>query len=134
MDWDSILSRIADVALRDKIRRQVEIQNETISNLESLSESQRKRIKQLETELQVLREQNSKNLSPVSSETETRFFESDSVYWSVDDSRGLKIFRAHCPQCQGLLTSIADFWECKACGFQDIGAIAKPTRIPDWAR
>lgn len=131
MDWDSILSRIADVALRDKIRRQIEIQNETISNLESLLESQSKRIKQLESELQVLKEQNSKYFSPVSSET--RLFESDNVYWSVDNSRGLKIFRPHCPQCQGLLTRIADFWECKTCGFQNIGTITKPTKIPEWA-
>jgi hypothetical protein len=131
VDLENILSRIADAALRDKIRRQIEIQNETISNLESLSEVQSKRIKQLETELQFLKEQKSRNLPPISSET--KLFESDGVYWSVDDSRGLKIFRAHCPQCQGPLNRIADFWECRACGFQDIGAIAKPTRIPDWA-
>ncbi len=32
LDWNKLLARIADVALRDMIRRQVEIQNETIKN------------------------------------------------------------------------------------------------------
>lgn len=52
---EEIKDRITDMALRDKIIRQIEIQNETIGNLESLVQSQKALILQLQQELEALK-------------------------------------------------------------------------------
>ena len=53
-----IKDRITDITLRDKIIRQIEIQNETINNLESCVRSQKELILQLKEELNTLKKSN----------------------------------------------------------------------------
>lgn len=129
MGIDQILNRIADVALRDQIKRQIEIQNETISNLESLLESQKRKIEQLQEDLKA--EKKRKKFQEIPQEL--RLFESDNVFWSIEEKNGVKIFKAHCPQCQNVMNRVADFWDCNSCGFKDIGARPKPSKTPEWA-
>jgi len=126
---DQILNRIADVALRDQIKRQLEIQNETISNLESLQESQKRKIEQLQEDLEAEKKRKKCQELP----QELRLFESDNVFWSIEEKNGVRVFKAYCPQCQDVMNRVADFWDCRSCGFEDIGARPKPSKIPDWA-
>jgi len=129
VDWNDILGRIADVALRDIIKRQIEIQNETISNLENLIASQKEKIVELEK-----RPPLGLGNDGTSLDSTLRLFESDGVLWAVTTSHGIKSFRAHCPQCHGPLTQVIDFWNCNKCGFKNFGARSKPFIIPDWAK
>jgi len=131
VNLDQILDRIADVTLRNQIKRQIEIQNETIQNLESLVESQSRKIKQLGSEIvDVKNEKQSKLDEHI---TKHHLFESDNIFWSISEKNGVSIYRAHCPQCQQPLKKTVDFWECKSCGFTDIGVTSKPSKIPEWA-
>ena len=52
-----IKDRVTDAVLRDKIVRQIEIQNETINNFESLHRSQKVLILQLQEELRALKQE-----------------------------------------------------------------------------
>ena len=126
---DQILNRIADVALRDQIKRQIEIQNETISNLESLQESQKRKIEQLQEDLEAEKKRKKFQENP----QELRLFESDNIFWSIEEKNGVQNFTAHCPQCQNVMNRVIDFWDCNPCGFTDIGARPKPSQTPEWA-
>lgn len=127
MDIDKILERVADVALRDLIKRQIQIQNETIENLNDLVISQREKMALLEAQIQGLKQQRSS--SPVGLERD--LFESDGVLWNREIVNGQAIFRPHCPQCQSALNRVVDFLECNKCGFSELVSTKKPSKIPD---
>lgn len=127
-DINKLLERVADVVLRDQIRRQLEIQSETISNLESLVSSQRDKITMLESKVQELR--NKLSSTPQAEAEPSKLFESDGFLWSMTVVSDERVFRPHCPQCKAPLNRVADFVECKQCSFEDILTRREPTQIP----
>jgi hypothetical protein len=129
MNIDNIVERVSDVLLRDKIRRQMEIQNQTISNLESLNSSLREKISSLTQENEALKAE-LKTARSASIVSVPDLFESDGVLWSMKEKNGQQIFRPHCPQCEAPLDRTADFVKCTKCSYEEILTCRRPSKMP----